>query len=93
MNKKILNTLAHFKQRLSYASGWTGIIGMPLLIVNLIQEKLKLINININFLILLFLSISGLFLIGYISEKIGLIKAEANWGWRQQEDMQKQLKR
>ncbi len=89
---KLFN-IAEQKQRLSYASGWVGIFGVPLLVVNLIQEKLLLINIKVPLILLFALSAVGLWLIGYISEEIGLIKAEANWSWKQQEEMQKSLKK
>jgi predicted permease len=86
-----LNEIASIKQRLNYASSWVSIFGMPILIINLLQDKLNVIGIQIHFLILLFGSISLLVLFGYIAEKFGLIKAEANWGWKQQEQMRKDV--
>jgi hypothetical protein len=83
----MIKQLALFKSRLGYASGWFGLFGTPLLVVNLVQEKLKLININISFIFLFVACVITLFMFGYIAEKIGIIKHEANWSWNQQENM------
>lgn len=93
MFNKILYRLAQTKQRLSYASSWFGILGMPLLIVDLLQKKLMLYHINVSFIILTITTLIFLIVAGYTAEKTGLIEAENKWAWKQQTAMKKSLKK
>ena len=82
MNKKtIVKSLLLWKQRIGYSSTYFSLISIPLLVVNLVQEKLLLINIKVNFLVLFLLCSLLICIFGYVLDKFGFWELEANIGY------------
>lgn len=86
-----IELFARVRQRIGYASSWFGMLGVPLLVVDLIQKKLAAININISFILLVVITLSGMALAGYLFEKTGFIQKEYAWAYDMNEKMKKDI--
>lgn len=87
----MIEAFARIRQRIGYAASWFGMLGVPLLVVDLIQKKLELINVHIPFLVLTGSTMLGMALGGYLLERIGFIDAEYKWNWDRSRAMQQAL--
>lgn len=82
-----LQFFAHMRQRIGYAASWFGMLGVPLLVVDLIQKKLSLIDIQVSFILLVAVTLVIMALAGYVFEKTGFIQAEYAWAYNMNEKM------
>jgi predicted permease len=87
----MIKSVVKWKLRLQYASSYFSIIGLPLLVVNLVQEKLMLVGININYFVLLLLGITGLFVFAYFLDSLGFWESENDFGYTKQKAMRKEI--
>jgi len=77
MNKaKIRDLLVRWKFRISYFGGFLTTFAAVLIISNTLQDKLLLLNIEINYLILLPLMIMVFITGAYLMDKFGFIDSE-----------------
>jgi uncharacterized membrane protein len=91
MGIAMIKQVVKWKLRLQYASSYFSIIGLPLLVVNLIQEKLTSIGININYLTLLILGIIGLFVFAYFLDILGFWESENDYGYTKHKAMRQDI--
>lgn len=82
---------ARVRQRIGYASSWFGMLGVPLLVVDLVQKKLELVNVHISFGVLVVSTIATMALGGYLFERFGFIQAEYTWAYNMNQKMQKDI--
>lgn len=68
---KARDTALLWKQRLSYSAGYFSIISMPLLVVDVVQQKLALVGLNLSFATLFVFSIISLSLVGWALDAWG----------------------
>lgn len=88
-----LDFFAHMRQRIGYAASWFGMLGVPLLVVDLIQQKLAQIDIHISFALLIAVTLVTMALAGYSFEKMGFIQAEYAWAYNMNEKMKADIQR
>jgi len=83
-----IKNIAKIKLRYIYATSWFNIVGMPLLVANLLQEKLLLIGININFIIILISGVICIGILGYFLDKWGFYEAENSYASERNREIQ-----
>lgn len=81
--KQLMNFMGKWKGRLSFASSWVSLVGLPFLFVGEIQRQLSKVKIDIPFSVLLAISLILLFLFAYVIDRYKLIEAEVNYGTEQ----------
>ena len=79
MMMKIINTIAALKVRTNHSVGYLNLFGVPLLIADLIQDKLLLLGIELPFIIIVVVGIIGILIIGFMFDRIGLQEAEISY--------------
>jgi hypothetical protein len=77
-------TLITWKERTNYVAGYMSLFTMPLLLADLIQKKLIVIGIGINYVTIVLIGLLFLFCAGYYVDKFGLIEAEQKYAYRHQ---------
>jgi hypothetical protein len=80
MNKgKIRDGIVRWKFRVSYFGGFLTTFAAILIISNTIQDKLTLINVDINYLIILPIMLIVFFFGAYLLDKLGFIDSEIEY--------------
>lgn len=83
-----IDKIAKIKLRYIYATSWFNIVGMPLLVANLLQQKLLALGININFIFILVGGIICVGIAGYVMDKIGLYESENTYAAKKNKEIQ-----
>lgn len=79
IRQKFVNALGRWKARMSYASGWLSIVGIPFLIVSTFQSMLFRMNIDVPFIPLFIASVLLLVFFAWFIDKIGIMESETNY--------------
>ena len=83
-----VDRLAQIKLRYIYATSWFNIVGMPLLVANLLQEKLLLMGIKLHFLLILFGGVTVIGIVGFFMDQIGLYESENTYAAKKNREIQ-----
>jgi len=83
-----ISKLAQIKLRYIYATSWFNVVGVPLLVANLLQDKLLLLGIKLNFLIILLVGVISIAIIGFWMDKMGLFEEENTYAAKRNREIQ-----
>jgi hypothetical protein len=87
----MIKSIVKWKLRLQYASTYGSIVGVPILVVNLLQEKLALIGVRISFVVLLFLTLVGIAIFGLMLDKLGVRESENDYNYSKQRKLSEDI--
>lgn len=90
--KLVIQGIAELKQRVSYASGWAGLLGMPFLVSKDTQDILAASGWHINRFIIILALVIFAFTGAWIAEKLGIWQAENNFGLERQPMLLEELR-
>lgn len=83
--KSLKHLVGKWKGRLTFASGWISLFGLPFLFVSEAQRQLAKLGFNIPFVYLLIAALVGMCTFAYLIDKLKIIEAEVNFGTEQSE--------
>ncbi len=75
MKEKIIEFISRNKFRFSRGYSYVAMFGMPLLIVDVIQRRFE----EAPFVFLFIIGITGIWFIGYIDYKLGILNGEQSY--------------
>jgi uncharacterized membrane protein len=89
---KVIKFITRWKLRLQYAGSYISIVGMPLLLVDLLQEKLQAVGVVIPYIVLFGIAAATMLIAGWLFDVFGVWEAENDYGYEKQGKLRSEVR-